>query len=77
MNYIINNSIFPLHRWQVSSLHVQSQVHRNLSRHQPQRQRASRWDSQTDPAKETTVLRRRGKGVITSPLVQVSWCSAS
>lgn len=61
----------------MSSLHLQSEVHRNLSRHQPQCQRAARRDPQTDPTKETTVLRRRWKGIITSPLVQVSWCSAS
>lgn len=60
----------------MSSLHVQSQVHRNLSRHQPQCQRASRRDPQTDPTKETTVLRRRWKGVIPCPLVQDSRCSA-
>lgn len=69
--------MFPLHRWQMSGLHVQSQVHRNLSWHQPQCQRAARRDPQTDPTKETPVLRRRRKRIIASPLVQVSWCSAS
>lgn len=52
-------------------VHVQSEVHRSVGGHQPQRRRAAGRHPQPDPAEEAAVLRGGGAGVLAGALVQV------
>lgn len=58
-------------------VYLQSEIHRSISWHQPQRRRASSRYPEPDQAKKAAVHLRRGERVFTSTLVQVQRCGPS
>lgn len=52
-------------------LHVQSEIHRSISRDQPQRRRAPSWYFKPNQAKAAAVFSRRREGIVPCPLVQI------
>lgn len=58
-------------------VYLQSEVHRSISRDQPQRRRTPSGDPDSDQAKTAAVLRGRRPGIFPSSLVQIARSSPS